>query len=177
MRASSKKRSWSSVATANVVLGIATAIALAFYLAGHRVQRLHDDTCSVLTAIASDSQKMQYVKGWVASRTNDETFMDEVRQNRYFEQGDPRLREFIDLNWNYLGFVPQDASLVFNVKDPEQRDFEAAAIESVSLRQGRSTIIIKLSSAGDLGLMWPAEALQKIKAVRADIFTHCEYSN
>jgi hypothetical protein len=158
-----------------VALSIVAAIALAFYLMVHRVQRLHNDTCAGLTAIASDGQKMERVKAWLASRMSDKDFMDAVRQNRYFEPGDPRLQKYIDLDWRYLGFVPEYASLVFNSRNIERHDFDAGEIESVSLGQGRSSIIIRLGSAEDLGLRWPAQEAKKMKAVRADVFVYCEY--
>jgi hypothetical protein len=156
-----------------LLASVMAAIAVTFYLFASEWQELHDDACAGVTRIASDSQKMTYVKSWIASRTSDQEFMNEVRRNRFFEPGDPRLHEHIDLDWAYLGLTPELVSLAFNVKNAAKRDFDATRIESVSLGQGRTTIIIRLSKSEDFGLLWPTEELSRIKPIADEIFVYC----
>jgi len=152
--------------------GVVTALAVTFFLFVFEWGELHDDTCAGVTRIAGDAQKMKYVKSWIASRTADQEFINEIRASRFFQRGDPRLQQ-MDLDWAYLGLTPEFVSLAFNVKSASDPEFEATKIESVSIGQGRSTIIIRLNESEDFGLLWPAEELSKIKPVADDVFVYC----
>lgn len=116
---------------------------------------------------------MKYVKEWVTSRTNDKAFMEVVRKSRTFEPRDPRPYKQIDLEWGYLGFTPEYASLTFNFKPTDEQDFDATRIESVSLTQSRVSIIIDTNEIGDLGLLWSPEALRELKPVGDNVFVYC----
>lgn len=169
-----------SILSRRVGLGLAltavAAIALTFYLVTSRSQSFHDETCTALTAIASDSEKINYVRTWVASRVNDKRFMDAVRKNRTFERGIPATQQHIDLDWRYLGFLPQYAWLGFELDKAHKHGLDAGGIASVSLNQFRSSIIIKLNGAADLGFQWTPEEMSKVRSVGDDVFVYCEYT-
>lgn len=156
-----------------LVSGGVVAIAVSFYLLVSDWQELRSDTCAGVTAIASDAQKMRYVKSWIASRTSDQEFMNEIRRNRFAEPGDARLKEYIGLDWAYLGLNPEFASLAFNVKNAGKHDFDATEIGSVSIGQGRSMIIIRMNNSEDFGLLWPAEELSRLRPVADEVFVYC----
>ena len=159
-----------------LALTAVAAIAVAFYLVTSKTQSFHDHTCTALMAIAKDSEKMNYVRTWVASRVNDEQFMDAVRKNRTFELGLPATRQYIDLDWRYLGFLPQDAWVGFDLEDADKDGLDARGIASVSLNQFRSSITIKLNAAADLGFQWTSEEMKKVRPVGNDVFVYCEYA-
>lgn len=152
--------------------GVVTALVVTFFLLLFEREKLHDGTCAGVTRIAGDAQKMKYVKSWIASRTADQEFMNEIRTSKFFQRGDPRLQQ-VDLDWTYLGLTPEFVSLTLNVKSVNDSEIEASKIESVSIGQGRSTIIIRMSGSEDFGLLWPAEELSKIRPVADDVFVYC----
>lgn len=168
-----------SILSRRVGLGLALAavatMAVAFYLVTSRTQSVHDDTCTALMAIASDAEKMSYVRTWLAARVNDEKFMDALRKNRTFDRNLPATREYIDLDWRYLGFLPQYAWLGFELEEAGKEGPDAGGIASMSLNQFRSSIVIKVSAAGDLGFQWTPEEQKRVRSVGNDIFVYCEY--
>jgi hypothetical protein len=133
-----------------------------------------DDTCERLTAIAADSQKVQYVRKWAAARISDERFMDAVREYPFFERGRPRAQQFIDLDWRYLGLDPEFAWVGFNTHQPDLRTVQAAGIGSLSLNESRSSLIVGLRADGDLGLELTAEDRRRLKSFGNDIFLDCD---
>jgi hypothetical protein len=138
------------------------------------MQRAIDDQCSHLMAIAADSRKTQYLRAWAAERAKDEQFLAQVRQYPWFEHGDPTSWHFVDLDWGYLGLSQQLARVEFN--DGNGSYIRTVGIRSVSLYQGRSGIIVGLSS-GDLGLgTWRAEEVRKLRRVADDVFVYCDDS-
>jgi len=161
-----------------LVLSLTAVVAIAggYLSVAREIQRTYDETCNGVTAIARDPQKMKYVQAWAASRTHDERFMAALRESSSFVRGDPRSRHYIDLDWSYLGFSRDLAWVEFNTNEVDQHDIDAAEIGSVSVTQGRSSIIIKLSAAGDLGLQWPPEAMKKLKPISDDVFVYCDSS-
>ena len=98
--------------------------------------------------------------------------MAEVRQTPWFEHRFPTTWHFIDLDWRYLGLSPELARLDFNGGDAAY--VRTIGLRSVGVYQGRSGIIVGLSS-GDLALgTWPAEAVRKLKPVGDDVFVYCD---
>jgi hypothetical protein len=136
--------------------------------------RSHDDQCSQLTAIASDPQKIAYVRAWVASRSQDERFMTAVKTDARFDHDDPGTWQSIDLDWQRLGLSPINARLEFN--DGFAPYVRTLGIRSVSLYQGRSGIIIGLS-AGDLGLgSWSTEQVRQLRLVADGVYVYCDFN-
>src|SRR5688572_21946163 len=119
---------------------------------------------------------MRYVQAWAVSRIHDEPFMHAINESVTFTRGDPRSRQYIDLDWRYLGFAPELAWVEFNINEPGKDDLDASDIASISLTQGRSSIIIKLHAEGGLGLQWPPEAMSKLRPISDDVFVYCEHS-
>jgi hypothetical protein len=154
----------SNVARLGWVLAVAAVMAACY----------HDTPCVRLTALAKDSQKMEYVRTWAVSRISDERFMDAVREGSSFERIDPRMRQYIDLDWHYLGLDPDLVWIGFNSKVPDPRQVSAAEIGSVSIGHAGSTIIIGLRAGGDLGVELPPEELRTFRPVGHDVFMYCE---
>jgi hypothetical protein len=139
---------------------------------------IHDDyerRCSRLTAIAQDPQKTKYVREWAAARLNDPSFMNEVRRDPAFYRGRPRTRQYIDLDWRYLGFHPGFSWVDFNIDAAaETGDFDAKVVGSISLHEVRSSVIvIGLNGEADLGLDWAPEFVRELKGVGNDVFVDC----
>lgn len=143
----------------------AAAIAVMGFVSIVHENRARDETCNRLASIGGDPQRIQYVRNWVAERTGDAEFMEAVRRFRSFEHTNPILRAYIDLDWDYLGLPPNLAWIEFNMKSTETRNVDARGIGSVSLHEGRSSIIIQLNDASDLGLGWPADAMSRLQDV------------
>jgi hypothetical protein len=154
----------------------AAAVAGFFLLLGRQIQGTYDKTCMTVSAIATDAQKMRYVQAWAAARIRDQRFMEAIRESPSFERGDPRSPHYIDLDWRSLGFMPELAWIEFNLNRRDGSTVDAMDIASVSLTQGRSTIIIRLNAAGDLGLHWPPDAMAELRPVSQDVFVDCEFS-
>jgi hypothetical protein len=133
----------------------------------------YESKCSRLTAIAQDPQKTKYVREWVAARLNDPSFMNEVRRYPDFERIDPRTRQYIDLDWRYLGFDPGLAWIEFNIEAADRRDVDAKGVGSISLNENRSSIIIGLNGEAGLGLESFPEYIKELKGVGNDVFVDC----
>jgi hypothetical protein len=155
-----------------VNLALFAALAGSFAVAAMLESRSHDDQCNQLTAIASDPQKVAYVRAWMASRSQDERFMTAVKTHARFDHDDPGTRQSLDLDWQRLGLSPINARLEFN--DGFAPYVRTLGIRSVSLYQGRSGIIIGLN-AGDLGLgSWGAEEVRKLRRVGDGVYVYCD---
>ena len=160
---------------AALIVCAAMALVVVVTLSVLQMQGAHAATCDRLAAIAEDPQKMRYVRDWVASRTTDARFMEAVRESSSFARGDPRTWQYIDLDWGYLGFAPKVAWLEFNIKAADVRGVDTATIQSVTLNQERSSIIIKLDATDEFELEWLPEEMKKVRSVAKGVFVYCEY--
>ncbi len=133
----------------------------------------YESACRGVTAIASDAQKMRYVKGWIDARLSDRRFVESLRKSGTLEHNDPRNLQFGGLDWKYLGLPGDSASLQFNMPLSKSGGWDVGRIGSVSLLYLRTFIVIRLTPANDLGLDWPAEELAKAKAVGDEVFVIC----
>lgn len=155
-----------------------TAVGLALYLVamatasnGQAIVKVRESsTCSRLTAIAQDPQKMAYVKMWAVERMKDPEFMQEVRQYPWFEGRDPRKKRYIDLNWKYLGFDPDYSRIELNINVKDMPDADATKVGSISLSQQRTRIIIRLNDSADMALGWTPEEIRSLKAAGEGVF-------
>lgn len=143
-----------------------------YIVAGRLIPSPYDETCTALSAIATDAQKMSYVRAWAAARIRDERLVDAIRGSDWFIRGDP-TPHYIDLDWRYLGFGPSLAWVEFNSNPRDGIAIDAMDIASVTLTQIRTSIIIRLNAAGDLGLHWPPEAMGKLRPISNDVFVYC----
>jgi len=155
------------------------AVSYAGYFAWE-MQNDYESDCRRLTAIAQDPQKINYVRQWAASRLKDPNFVNAVREHGEFAPDsltgrgflDPGVERYIDLDWGYLGFTEQYSRIEFNSHTP-RRDVDAKEILSLSLYEGRSSIIIELTGKADLGLDWPPESMKELKDVGTSVFVDC----
>jgi hypothetical protein len=130
--------------------------------------------CASLTTIASDEQKMRYAKEWIVSHLADRDFRESLRIRKSFRQDDERVQRFGGLDWKYLGFPERYyVELDFNMPTANAAEWDITQVGSASLRWGRSFILIKLSSAKDMGLPWSAEDFARLKTVGDGVFVHC----
>jgi len=120
---------------------------------------------------------MRYAKKWIASHLADPRFLESIQKRSTFEYGDERTASLGGLDWKYLGYPEQFASLQFNMGITDSGKWDVTQVHSASLRQGRSFIIIKLSAAKHLGLFWSPEDLAEIRAVSKDVFVYCDDDN
>ena len=132
------------------------------------------EVCRAITAIASDAKKMQYVKAWAASRLSEKDFVEQLRTRNTFESNDER--SYGGLDWQRIGIEEGLASVEFNLGLSDAGGWDINQIHSVSIRRGRSMIVIRLSSANDLGLYWTPERLAELKPVVEDVFVYCDGS-
>jgi hypothetical protein len=130
--------------------------------------------CDAVDAIARDAKKMAYVREWITSRLANQKFLESVGTRHTFTYGDERVGEFGVVDWKYLGFANELASLRFNMDTTESGKWDSTRIDSVSLQQGRVAIIIRLSSAEDFQSAWPPEALEKMHSVADDVLVYCD---
>lgn len=131
------------------------------------------EVCTSLTAIASDAQKMRYAKEWILSHLADHDFRESLRISNSFDHDDGRIQEFGGLDWKYLGVPDRYAELRFNMPVTDSIEWDITRVGSASLRWGRSFILIKLSSAKDMGLPWSPEDFARLKPVGDGVFVNC----
>jgi hypothetical protein len=140
------------LAVAAVVSIVATIYFSPRPVAASRLSGPYDnDTCNALAAIATDPQKVRYVRFWFAQRAREPRFIYELNENADFAPPDPRTPELIDLDWSYLGLQPKWKAASFNVGDYGRKPFTADSVKSITLYQGRSEVTIGMSADGDLG--------------------------
>jgi hypothetical protein len=111
-----------------------------------------DAMCNALAAIASDPQKVAYVRAWFVRRANDPKFMYELNDDMDFAPRAPRTLKSIDLDWSYLGLNPAYTAASFNIRGYGRKPYTADRFKSVTLYHGRANITIGLSPDGDLGV-------------------------
>lgn len=166
-----KKLNLMSKLTVLLIFAVGTLSGFGYWL--WELADSYDSMCRQVTALAQDSQKMMYVRRWAAARLNDPSFMNAVRRYRWFARDNPNSEGYIDLDWSYLGFDPQLTKVEFNIKDPETHVFDTKEIGSISLYEGRSSIIIGLTGEAGLGLNWPPDARSRLKSVGNSVFVYC----
>jgi hypothetical protein len=132
-----------------------------------------DERCSRLAAVASDPQRVRYVREWVAARMKDERFMATARQSPYFDRRDPTMWRYIDLDPRRLGFDP--TLVQFN--DGFGADVRANGLTYVQIFLGRPSIIIETSAAADVGSEWSTEDRAKLRAFSPGALVICDYSD
>ncbi len=148
------------------------AFAVFFVLFGCGPLSADGEVCRAITAIASDPKKMQYVKAWAASRLSEKDFVERLRTRNSFESNDER--NYGGLDWQRIGIEEGLASVEFNLGLGDAGGWDVNQIHSVSIRRGRSMIVIRLGSANNLGLYWTPERLAELKSVGQDVFVYCD---
>jgi hypothetical protein len=68
-------------------------------LLGCKVLNRVDKTCSLMTTIAGDSQKMRYTKEWIASHLSDNRLREGLLERGSFNPDNLRIRGFSSLDW------------------------------------------------------------------------------
>jgi hypothetical protein len=104
----------------------------------------HGDVCNLLTAIASDPKKMQYVKEWIESRLGDAQIRENIRERVSLILDEQKLHEIGGFDWPTLGIA--EGSGVLEVKHD---DWESDRIDSLAINLARSSINVKVSPATD----------------------------
>lgn len=132
-----------------------------------------DETCNALAAIATDPQKVRYVRSWFAKRAQDPKFMYELSEDEVFMPREPRTREQIDLDWSYLGLDPKWKAASFNIRG--RKPYTADRVKSITLYQGRSEVTIGMSADGDLGFDPQPADLESMRSFGDDVFVSCGY--
>ena len=132
-----------------------------------------DETCNVLAAVASDPQRVRYVREWMAARMKDEEFMADARKLPYFERRNPTMWPHVDLDAGRLGFPP--TLVQFNGDDGA--DVRANGLRYAQIHAGRPSIIIQLDPAADLGAEWTAKDRQQLRAFSPGAFVYCDCSD
>jgi len=132
------------------------------------------DSCSAIDAIANDTTKMHYAREWIASHLADPKFRESVQRRHTFDFGDERISQFGMVDWKYLGFAKELASLRFNMATTNSGEWDISRIDSVSLQQGRVAIVIRLSSLESFQSFWPQEVLAKMHSVANDVLVYCD---
>lgn len=155
---------------------VATGLIPALILPGCGARSEAEGLCGDVTAVASDAQKMKYVKEWIASHLSDQKFLESIRRNPTLRHKDERLPESGGLDWKYLGVAAELTRVEFNRHYYQSGGADADRYGSVSLQLGRSFIVIRLGSTNDLGLDWSPEYLSKLKAFGDDVFVFCDGS-
>jgi len=149
------------------------ALMLCVFLSGCGYRSTYEIACDSLTAIASDEQKMNHVKAWIAARLGDRKFVASLRERHELNHGDERFHRYGELDWNYLGLSGELTSLSFNMPLSKSGGWDVDHIDSVSLLHSRTFIIIRLSPAEDFGLDWPVEELARAKSVGPAVWVFC----
>ncbi len=163
-----KKQSGVRVVSKKLVLVLAVG------LLGSSPYSQASEVCASLTTIASDAQKMRYAKEWIVSHLADRDFLKSLRIRNSFRHDDERVKRFGGLDWKYLGFPERYyVELRFNMPVTDSIEWDITQVGSASLRWGRSFILIKLSSAKDMGLPWSPEDFARLKTVGDGVFVHC----
>jgi hypothetical protein len=144
-----------------------------YYVLQGMQEEVYEEPCRQLTALAQDPQKIKYVREWAASRLNDPSFMNAVRQYDGWFRTDWH-HQYIDLDRGYLGLYP-DAWVEFNIyTDADIRYVNAKKVGSISLHVIRSSIIIGLRGEAGLGLIGTPEYMKTLKGFGNQVFVDCE---
>jgi hypothetical protein len=159
-----------------LMLMAVVAMAGSYIYAWQQRQRLpygDDDICNELAAIASDPQKMQYVREWMAALMIDEKFMAEAVKVPFFQPIGGVWLPDIHLDTDRLGFQP---TLVhFNNDDGE--DVRANGLRYAQIHSGRVSLIIQFDPSADLGAEWSAADRQKLREFSPGAFVLCDLSD
>jgi hypothetical protein len=129
-----------------------------------------DERCDRLAAVASDPQKVKYVREWVAARMQDERFMTVARQSPYFDRRDPTMWRYIDLDSRRLGFDP--TLVLFN--DGFGADVRANGLRYSQIHLGRPSIIIQVNPTADLEAEWSAADRGRLRAFGDGAVVFCD---
>jgi hypothetical protein len=171
----SRDRVLLSVVGLAVVTIVAVAVAAYFSPPADKRSPLagpYDDaTCNALAAIATDPQKVSYIRWWFAKRTQNAKFMYELNEDESFMPNQPRTLEQIDLDWKYLGLNPKWKAASFNFRG--SKPVTADRVKSITLYQGRSEVTIGMSADGDLG--FDPQPVTRMKSFNNNVFVLCGY--
>lgn len=159
-----------------LMLTAVVAMAGSYIHAWQQRQRLpygDDDICNDLAAVASDPQKVQYVRAWMAARMKDEEFMAEAVKLPFFQRIGQAWLPDIHLDTDRLGFQP---TLVhFNNDDGE--DVRAHGLRYAQIHLGRVSLVIQFDPSADLGAEWSAADRQMLREFSPGAFVFCDHSD
>ena len=152
-----------------MLFGVAT---LAGGLSGCEQQSPVRQLCGLLTAIASDPNKVAYIKKWIGSHLEDEKFRETLRDFNSLRAHDERMQRFGDLDWKYLGIAEGIGTVEFHGA-LNAGHLDVSRINAVEMSVGRSSIFVRLSSDNSAGQSWSPEHLAEMRAFGEDVFVSC----
>jgi hypothetical protein len=129
-----------------------------------------DERCNRLAAVASDPQRVKYVREWMASRMKNQGFMAAATYLPYFERRDFTTWHHIHLDTGQLGFDP--TLVQFNADDGA--DVRANGLRYAQIHLGRPSVIIQVNPAADLGAEWSAADRARLRAFSEGAFVFCD---
>lgn len=124
-----------------------------------------DPACEFLENIALNHDNRKHLVENFRRAVASEEFVKRL-DNRYYiyVNGEVELERMMGVNWPYLG-VKDKTNLSIGFNRGDAKTLSAEVIESVSVRLGRSVLILDVDSDGNWGLSWPERALKGLKPV------------
>lgn len=130
--------------------------------------------CADIIEIAKDRDKIAYLKKWMSERLQDPDFM--MLMNRRYAvrlDDDPTQLSILGVDWNYLGLNSHYGSVGLN-PSAVARNRDGSTVKSVSVGEGRHSIIIKVQGSDEFGLdSWSQEILDSMVRVDDDVSVIC----
>ena len=129
--------------------------------------------CAIVTTIASDRDKVRYVKQWAESHLRDERFRATLRSRHEVMAWEERLRESGDLDWKYLGIAGGTGELEFHGPILDSGETDESKIGAVEIWVGRSSVLVRLSQDASTSPPWLPGHMSEMKPMSEDAFVFC----
>lgn len=165
----------------NVLKLLAIVLVLSFsgcwYLIRNVDQIHYVDACHGISEIARDSDKNRYLRLWSKEKLADNNFLQIMREQTEINLiMFPEMQSKLNLDWIFLGLQAERGRVRLNPNiygSQKSNSTIRSNVKSISVEQGRMSIIIKTEDHGDLGLDWPPQTLSKIRVIDEKVSVYC----
>lgn len=160
-----------------IIMIVGISLAAIGYLVIKIDQTHYIDACNGLINISKDSEKNLYLRYWIRDRLADDIFAKTLQEKMDINlSNNPDLESYLRLDWEFLGLLAERGVVRFNPYIPRKDRLEkdiSSHIKSVSIEQGRMSLIIKVGENDDLGLNWSPQTLAKVRVIDDKISVYC----
>ena len=135
----------------------------------------HADSCEKLKGIAKNQEKISYLKKWIGKKISEEDFLLHMGRLGLSNALDaPSHFDKLKLDTDFLGINKLYAFVLLN-RSVEQsaRYMEKSTIESVSIGEGRNSIVIILNDSGNSGIEGIDNIQDKLQTIHKDVMVIC----
>jgi len=150
-------------------------IIVGFVIFGCSIDSDGGKRCGKLVDLAKDDKKIRYIESWIIENINNTNLLKELGYGGViYSEGNPDFSNLLGLDWGFIGIDEEFASISFNRETNERNDFLISTnIKSVSIGDGRSSLIVKVNDSKQLGIPGMEKYTESLIEISDQISVFC----